>query len=178
MEYNQTCIINNIQITKFLDEFVNCPTPRYTTLCCHSRRQLLTSILQIQVGTLCACSKQHQLHWIWLQDMLFYVCKRYYLSKHCCWRVEMVRDGKTKCKIAQLVIFLMWMIKLTLFFVVVLIGLWCMLCGQFLGTTTMFMCDQCSRGWHMGCLTPPLNEILVKSNSSFGAWHKPKDFYN
>jgi len=127
--------------------------------------------------TMCACSKQHQLHWIWLQNMLFYVCKRYYLSKYCCWRVEMVKDGKTMCKIA-LVIFLMWMVKLTFFFVVVPIGLWCMLCGQFLGAITMLMCDQCSRGWHMGCLTPPLNEILVKNDFSFGVQHKPKDFYS
>jgi hypothetical protein len=49
MEYKQTCI----QIIKLLDEFVNCPTPRYITLYCHSRRWLLTSNLQIQVGTLC-----------------------------------------------------------------------------------------------------------------------------
>jgi hypothetical protein len=81
------------------------------------------------------------------------------------------------CKIAQLVIFLMWMVKLTPFLLLSLLA-FDICCGQFLRTTTMLMCDQCSRGWHMGCLTPTLNEILIKNGFSFGARHKPKDFYN
>jgi hypothetical protein len=38
----------------------------------------------------------------------------------------------------------------------------CMLCRQFLKATTMLIYDQCSNGWHMRCLTPPLKEILVR----------------
>ncbi len=36
-----------------------------------------------------------------------------------------------------------------------------MLCGQALGATTMLICDKCFRGWHMGCLMPPMEEMLV-----------------
>lgn len=35
----------------------------------------------------------------------------------------------------------------------------CMLCGFARGAATMLVCDQCSRGWHMGCLTPPLEMV-------------------
>ena len=38
---------------------------------------------------------------------------------------------------------------------IVLAGLRCMLCGHATGAATMLVCDRCSRGWHMGCLTPP-----------------------
>jgi hypothetical protein len=38
----------------------------------------------------------------------------------------------------------------------------CMLRRQFLKATTMLIYDQCSNGWHMRCLTPPLKEILVR----------------
>ncbi|KAH8953575.1 hypothetical protein BDL97_08G034600 [Sphagnum fallax] len=41
--------------------------------------------------------------------------------------------------------------------VVIPIGLRCMLCGLFTGTTTMLVYDWCSRRWHMVCLTPPLD---------------------
>jgi len=44
---------------------------------------------------------------------------------------------------------------------VILVGLWCMLCGQSIGATTMLVCDRCSKGWHMACLTLPLDQILV-----------------
>jgi len=43
--------------------------------------------------------------------------------------------------------------------VMVLTGLQCMLCGQALGATTMLICDKCSRGWHMGCLMPLMEEV-------------------
>jgi hypothetical protein len=48
--------------------------------------------------------------------------------------------------------------------VMVLIGLQCMLCGQALGATTMLICDKCSRGWHMGCFMPLMEEV------SLGKW--------
>jgi hypothetical protein len=45
-------------------------------------------------------------------------------------------------------------------FVVVLIGY--MLYWQSMGVfKSMLFCDQCFRGWHMGCLMPPLNEMIV-----------------
>ncbi len=44
---------------------------------------------------------------------------------------------------------------------IILIGLWYMLCGQSIGTTTMLVCDRCLRRWHMECLTLPLDQVLV-----------------
>jgi len=45
--------------------------------------------------------------------------------------------------------------------IVILVGLWCTLCGQSIGVATMLVCDRCSRGWHMACLTPPLDQVSV-----------------
>lgn len=39
------------------------------------------------------------------------------------------------------------------------INLKCMLCGRAQGAATMILCDVCSTGWHMQCLTPPLDRI-------------------
>jgi hypothetical protein len=45
---------------------------------------------------------------------------------------------------------------------VVLIGLHYMLYGQSMGVfKSMLFCDQCFRGWHMGCFMPPLKEVIV-----------------
>jgi hypothetical protein len=38
-------------------------------------------------------------------------------------------------------------------------GLKCMPCGFASGAATMLVCDSCSKGWHMLCLAPPLEEI-------------------
>jgi hypothetical protein len=38
-------------------------------------------------------------------------------------------------------------------------GLRCMLCGSKSGATHMLVCDRCSRGWHMVCMTPPMDVI-------------------
>jgi hypothetical protein len=43
----------------------------------------------------------------------------------------------------------------------VLVNLQCMLCGQALRDATMLICDKYSQGWHMGCLMPPMEEMLV-----------------
>ncbi len=51
---------------------------------------------------------------------------------------------------------------------VVLIGLLCMLCGQSLRIATMLICNQCSRGWHMGCFMALMKEMLV------GKWFCPQ----
>lgn len=51
--------------------------------------------------------------------------------------------------------------------VVVLIGLWCKLCGQ----SSLLICDQCSKRWHMGCLMWPLEELLV----GLGMWCSIED---
>ncbi len=45
--------------------------------------------------------------------------------------------------------------------IMVLASLRCMLYGQSLGVTIMLICDNCSQGWHMGCLMPPLEEVLI-----------------
>jgi hypothetical protein len=44
----------------------------------------------------------------------------------------------------------------------------CMLCGSKSGTTHMLVCDRCSRGWYMACMTPPMDVILV------GRWVCPR----
>jgi hypothetical protein len=49
----------------------------------------------------------------------------------------------------------------------VLVGLWCMLCGRSSGTTTMLICDQCFWGWHMQCFMPLVEKVLV------GKWFCP-----
>lgn len=38
-------------------------------------------------------------------------------------------------------------------------GLPCFVCGEKKGAATMLLCDQCQRGWHMACLTPPLSTL-------------------
>ncbi len=40
----------------------------------------------------------------------------------------------------------------------------CMSCGQFSRISTMLIYDQCSRGRHMGCLTPPLGRNANQQN--------------
>jgi hypothetical protein len=35
----------------------------------------------------------------------------------------------------------------------------CMLCGSRGGTAHMLVCDRCSRGWHMACMTPPMDVV-------------------
>ncbi|PTQ36949.1 hypothetical protein MARPO_0060s0038 [Marchantia polymorpha] len=42
---------------------------------------------------------------------------------------------------------------------VVRAGLRCMLCGSAGQAACMLVCDRCSRGWHMLCLTPPIYVI-------------------
>ena len=37
----------------------------------------------------------------------------------------------------------------------------CMLCGRAQGGATMILCNVCSIGWHMKCLTPPLDQIPI-----------------
>jgi hypothetical protein len=40
-------------------------------------------------------------------------------------------------------------------------GLRCRLCSSARRAATMVICDVCSIGWHLECLTPPLLEVLV-----------------
>ncbi|KAH8968866.1 hypothetical protein BDL97_02G004000 [Sphagnum fallax] len=44
---------------------------------------------------------------------------------------------------------------------VVRVGLRCMLCGSKGGVAHMLVCDRCSRGWHMACMTPPMDVVPV-----------------
>ncbi len=55
------------------------------------------------------------------------------------------QHGRAMCIIVYCVILVIWMVKLAKSLVVVLGDLWCMLCKQYLGITTMLICDQCSR---------------------------------
>ena len=38
-------------------------------------------------------------------------------------------------------------------------GYKCVVCGEKKGVATMLLCDECQRGWHMACLTPPLSKL-------------------
>jgi hypothetical protein len=51
--------------------------------------------------------------------------------------------------------------------VLILIELCCMLCGQFMKAATMLIYDQCLKGWHMGCLMPPFDEIPTRNGFAF-----------
>ncbi|BBN03868.1 hypothetical protein Mp_3g00200 [Marchantia polymorpha subsp. ruderalis] len=51
---------------------------------------------------------------------------------------------------------------------IVRVGLRCMLCGSVGHAARMLVCDRCSRGWHMSCLTPPIDVIPV------GRWVCPR----
>ncbi|PTQ31301.1 hypothetical protein MARPO_0113s0035, partial [Marchantia polymorpha] len=44
----------------------------------------------------------------------------------------------------------------------------CMLCGSAGQAARMLVCDRCSRGWHMSCLTPPIDVIPA------GRWVCPR----
>jgi hypothetical protein len=43
-----------------------------------------------------------------------------------------------------------------------------MLCGSRGGATHMLVCDRCSRGWHMACMTPPMDVVPL------GRWVCPR----
>ena len=47
-------------------------------------------------------------------------------------------------------------------------GLRCMLCGRAQRAATMILCDICSTGWHMQCLTPLVAQIPI------GRWTCPR----
>ena len=51
---------------------------------------------------------------------------------------------------------------------VVRAGLRCMLCGSARDAARMLLCDICSRGWHMSCLTPPVDVVPT------GRWVCPR----
>jgi hypothetical protein len=51
--------------------------------------------------------------------------------------------------------------QIDLSLMVVLIRFCCMLCGQYI-VAIILICDICSKGWHMGCLMPPLEKVLIK----------------
>jgi hypothetical protein len=42
---------------------------------------------------------------------------------------------------------------------VIRVSLRCMFCGSRGGATHMLVCDRCSRGWHMVCITPPMDVV-------------------
>jgi hypothetical protein len=104
------------------------------------------------------------IHWMWLWDVLFYMCGKCCFAKCCCPKVKMVKHGKTMhnyalCHLDS---------QIYSFFVVVLVGLGCMLWWQFSRANIMLIWGWSSNGWHMWCFTPLLEEILVKT------WFFPK----
>jgi hypothetical protein len=38
----------------------------------------------------------------------------------------------------------------------------CMLCGSKGGVAHMLVCDKCFRGWHMVCMTPPMDVVPAR----------------
>jgi hypothetical protein len=53
------------------------------------------------------------------------------------------------------------------------------LCGQSMGADIMLVCDWCSRGWHMGCLTLLLDKAPKHQSTNdfvLGALNKLKFF--
>lgn len=72
--------------------------------------------IDLNLEIMCIYNKQYQSCWIWLLDMLFYMCERCYLLECYCWRVEMVRHiATTTCVIVGHVIIYMLMAKSTVF---------------------------------------------------------------
>jgi hypothetical protein len=62
---------------------------------------------------MCTCSIQHWQLWMWLWDVLFCGCERFYLLG-CCWGVKMVMEhGRTTCIIVRYVSSPTWMAQLT-----------------------------------------------------------------
>jgi hypothetical protein len=90
------------------------------------------------------------------------LCAKGYAFLKCyCWEAKMVKHGNTMCAIVHHVIFSIWMAKVT-YPIMILTNLQCiMLCRQYLRTTITLICDQCCRGWHMGCFIPPLEEMPI-----------------
>jgi hypothetical protein len=46
--------------------------------------------------------------------------------------------------------------------VVVRASLKCMLCGFRGGSAHILVCDRCYRGWHMACMTPPMDVVPAR----------------
>jgi hypothetical protein len=51
---------------------------------------------------------------------------------------------------------------------VVWANLRCMLCGSRGGAAHMLVCDRCFKGWHMACMTPPMDVVPA------GRWVCPR----
>jgi hypothetical protein len=46
------------------------------------------------------------------------------------------------------------------------------------GAAIILICDQCSKGWHMGCFMPPLEATLLENGFAFNAQNKLENLYN
>jgi hypothetical protein len=80
----------------------------------------------------------------------------------------MVLFGRIMCIIVRHVTSQMWMVQLTQVMAMVRANLRCMLCGSKGGTAHMLVCDRCYRGWHMACMTPPMDVVPA------GQWVCPR----
>ncbi len=117
--------------------------------------------VDLSQGIMFIWNKQHQLPWMWLWDVSFWMCARCYLLVYYCSRFKIVRHGRITYIIVHQIILLLWMTKMSHPWLLPL-HFFCILCEQFTRVAIMLICNQCSRGWHMGCFTLPLEEVLMK----------------
>jgi hypothetical protein len=129
-------------------KYGNCPTLRY--ICIMPLH--MEVVIDLRFGGLSheimfTYNKQHQLLWMWLQDVLFYVCKSVIVGGQDgqTWK-DHVHINCAPCHLHNVDG------QMNPSLDVVPISLWCMLCGQTLRAAIMLICDKSSWGWHMGCL--------------------------
>jgi hypothetical protein len=135
----------------------------------------LFQVLKFKLGDYVYFHQTYWLLWIWLHDVLFCGCKRFYIFVCYCWMAKMVRHGmKHVCNCASCHLpNVDGQIDPCLALVPTIFCF--MLCGQFARAPTMSMCDQSSRGWCMGCFTLPFDKVPIKGNSfAFNAFHELK----
>jgi hypothetical protein len=68
--------------------------------------------VNLSQGIMFIWSKQHQLRWMWLWNVSFWMCARCYLLVCCCSKFKIVKHGRITCIIVHHIIFLLWMAKM------------------------------------------------------------------
>ncbi len=142
-------------------KFGNCSTLRYFLICHYTWRWLLTLSLQVWAKKFCRLI-------VYFINYLRCLYMTYHFEgpKGFFFGVLLLegRNGQTwkdhvhNCAPCHL-LHVDGHIDLSL--VVIIVGLCYMLCRQATRATTMLICNKCSKGRHIGCLTPPLLEVLV-----------------
>jgi hypothetical protein len=93
---------------------------------------------------MCTCSKQHRLHWMWLQNVSFYICGFTFRS--------VVIKGQDTWTWKDYVHNCAWTNWIDSSLVMIHVGLWCMLCRQSFKAIIILICNQRSQDEQMGCL--------------------------